>query len=122
MDDFGVGQSSLSNVRRFPIDILKIDRSFIAELTTTTKDAEMVQAIVMMGRGLGMQVVAEGIETDAQWAQLQALGYEMGQGYLFGKPMDMAEAGRLLLTRVATGGSAPSSPQPKDVVPCGDKS
>jgi len=110
MDDFGVGQSSLSNLRRFPIDTLKIDRSFIAALTATVKDAEMVRAIVTMGRGLGMQVVAEGIETDTQWAQLQALGCEMGQGYLFGKPMNAEEAGRFLVARAAMRGDAAISP------------
>ncbi len=102
MDDFGVGQSSLSNLQRFPLDTLKIDRSFIAALMATVKDAEMVRAIVTMGRGLGMQVVAEGIETSEQRAQLQALGCVMGQGYLFGKPMSAAEAGELLVAQTIT--------------------
>ena len=87
IDDFGTGYSSLSYLKRFPVDILKIDRSFVDGVTTNAGDATLAEAVVQLGRALQLQTVAEGIETTAQWATLQALGCEYGQGFLFARPV-----------------------------------
>lgn len=86
MDDFGTGYSSLSYLRRYPFDILKIDRSFINEITLTQSDKELVNATIAMAHVLGIKVVAEGVETHEQNAVLKELGCDYSQGYLFGKP------------------------------------
>jgi len=106
LDDFGTGYSSLAYVRRFPIDVLKIDRSFVADLDS--EDAEdagaIVEAIVNMARGLRVKVVAEGIETVAHAERLIALGCATGQGFLYARPVPPDEvpalAGRAPLATV----------------------
>ena len=92
MDDFGTGHSSLSNLYRFPIDVLKIDRSFINVMDQNRGYAAIVFAIVTLAHNLGMAVVAEGIETRDQIAQLQALDCDRGQGYFFARPLDANKA------------------------------
>jgi len=93
VDDFGTGYSSLSYLHRFDIDALKIDRSFVALLSGGGgQDQEFVRTIVALGRNLGIEVVAEGVETEAQRAYLAGLGCDFGQGFLFGRPMPAAEA------------------------------
>nr|WP_273469430.1 EAL domain-containing protein [Sphaerotilus sulfidivorans] len=94
IDDFGTGYSSLARLRRLPVGKLKIDRSFIADLggETGPQGAQLVSAMIAMGRGLGLSVLAEGIETEVQASQLIALGCEAGQGYLFGRPAPAAVA------------------------------
>ena len=94
IDDFGTGYSSLARLRRLPVGKLKIDRSFIADLggETGPQGAQLVSAMIAMGRGLGLSVLAEGIETEVQARQLIALGCEAGQGYLFGRPAPAAVA------------------------------
>jgi diguanylate cyclase (GGDEF)-like protein/PAS domain S-box-containing protein len=87
IDDFGTGYSSLSYLARFPINTLKIDRSFIHAITTEPIRAELVKAIISIAHGLGQQVVAEGVETLEQAAYLQAHGCQIAQGYLFSKPL-----------------------------------
>ncbi|MGK7929268.1 MAG: EAL domain-containing protein [Spirulina sp.] len=91
IDDFGTGYSSLSYLHRFPVNILKIDRSFVKRMQPNGKNLEIVQAIVSLARALGMDVVAEGIETETQLAQLKALGCELGQGYFFFRPLTKNE-------------------------------
>jgi EAL domain-containing protein (putative c-di-GMP-specific phosphodiesterase class I) len=86
LDDFGTGYSSLSYLQRFPIDVLKIDRSFIARLGQEASAEAIVGAIVGMGHALGIQVVAEGIETRTQAGQAAELGCDYGQGFLFARP------------------------------------
>jgi EAL domain-containing protein (putative c-di-GMP-specific phosphodiesterase class I) len=92
IDDFGTGYSSLSYLHKFPIDTLKIDRSFVSRIGAAGENLEIVKAIVMLARSLGMDVVAEGVETPVQLAQLRGLGCEYGQGYLFSKPLDSEAA------------------------------
>ena len=97
IDDFGTGYSSLSYLHRFPIDTLKIDRSFVTQMTDNTENAEIVRTIVTLARSLGMNVIAEGVETRAQLTQLHDLGCDFGQGYLFSKPVGASAALELLL-------------------------
>jgi diguanylate cyclase (GGDEF)-like protein len=94
IDDFGTGYSSLAYLERFPVDSLKIDRSFIAELDTTRERPTIARAIVELGRTLDLRVVAEGIEEPAQADWLRSIGCAFGQGYLFSRPLgaDAAEA------------------------------
>ncbi len=87
IDDFGTGYSSLSHLSSLPLDCLKIDRSFVRNLEADSKEAAVIRAIVLLGTSLGKQVIAEGIETTAQRDELRALGCDIGQGYLFARPM-----------------------------------
>jgi len=96
IDDFGTGYSSLSYLHRFPINTLKIDQSFVSRMGDTDEDAAIVRTIITLGHILGMDVVAEGIETKAQKEKLYELGCEYGQGYLFSKPLDKQKATQLL--------------------------
>jgi diguanylate cyclase (GGDEF)-like protein len=91
LDDFGTGYSALGYLKRFAIDQLKIDRSFITALETDRRDAAFVQAILALARGLGLTVVAEGIETVGQHQALKLLGCAFGQGYLFAPPRTAAQ-------------------------------
>ena len=96
IDDFGTGYSSLSYLHKFPTDTLKIDQSFVGQMDASRDDQEIVQTIVTLGHKLGMNLVAEGIETDEQVGLLRALGCELGQGYLFARPLGADEATTLL--------------------------
>ncbi len=96
IDDFGTGYSSLSYLHRFPINTLKIDRSFVSRILDTDEDAAIVKTIIMLSDNLGLDVVAEGIELKEQQLKLQQLGCEYGQGYLFSKPVDSENVGKLL--------------------------
>jgi EAL domain-containing protein (putative c-di-GMP-specific phosphodiesterase class I) len=82
IDDFGTGYSSMSYLRRFPIDKLKIDRSFIQDMTTNSDAASIVKAIISLAHSLRLKVVAEGVETSEQLAQLRELGCDQFQGFL----------------------------------------
>jgi diguanylate cyclase (GGDEF)-like protein/PAS domain S-box-containing protein len=99
MDDFGTGYSSLAYLRRFPMDVLKIDRSFVDRLGGEAEDETLVRTIVGLGRRFGMDTVAEGIENAAQLATLREMGCDLGQGYLLSRPLPSAEAGALLDSR-----------------------
>ena len=96
LDDFGTGYSSLSYLHRFPIDVLKIDRSFIGRIGAGGEKSEIARAIVTMAHSLGMKAVAEGVETERQLAELRALSCEYGQGNLFSKPVDGLTAQNLV--------------------------
>lgn len=87
LDDFGTGYSALSYLKKFPIDFVKIDRSFVRELGTSSQDAALCRAIIVMAHSLGMQVVAEGIENQRQLLMLQEMGCDFGQGYYFSPPL-----------------------------------
>lgn len=88
MDDFGTGYSSLSYLHRFPFDLLKIDRSFISRMDISDKHLEIVRAIIKLAHNLNINVIAEGVETAEQLAQLRALRCKYGQGYFFSKPVE----------------------------------
>jgi diguanylate cyclase (GGDEF)-like protein len=91
IDDFGTGYSSLSYLARFPIDVLKIDRTFVQKVTTDRRHAELVKAILSIARCLGQQVVAEGVETPEQASFLESNGCEIAQGFLYSKPLPKHE-------------------------------
>jgi len=101
MDDFGTGHSSLSCLHEFPIDVLKIDRSFVTHLGEDPKFKPVVQAIVTLASHMKLEVVAEGIETEEQRALLCALGPMNAQGYLFSKPLPAADAEQLLQSGIS---------------------
>ena len=96
MDDFGTGQSSLSYLTRLPLDQLKIDQSFVHNIGLAATDAVIIQTIIGMARTLGLEVIAEGVETEAQRAFLAHNGCQLCQGYLFSRPVPLAEFERLL--------------------------
>jgi predicted signal transduction protein with EAL and GGDEF domain len=109
IDDFGTGYSSLSYLKKFPIDCIKIDRGFIADLPTDSGDRAIVRAVTGLAGSLGLDVVSEGVETQAQLTLVSELGCGFAQGYLFGRPMSAAEFERWsekrgLLRRVALTG------------------
>ena len=98
LDGFGTGYSSLEYLHRFPLDALKVDRSFIARIDGEGGDSGIVRAIVALAHSMAMEVVAEGVETAGQVGLLRRLGCEYGQGYYFSRPIDREEAGALLRT------------------------
>lgn len=100
MDDFGTGYSSLSYLHRFPMDVLKIDRTFINRISAGAENLEIVQTIIVLARSLGMKVTAEGVETKEQLAQLRTLKCEYGQGYFFSKPINSKMAKTLIAEKL----------------------
>ncbi len=113
VDDFGTGYSSLSHLKRFPIDTIKIDRSFVADLLVDKDDGAIVAAVIALAGALNIDVVAEGVETEAQRARLQELGCGAYQGYLFSPAVPIAEF--MALLNDASNGVAKAQPLP-DVV------
>ncbi len=97
IDDFGTGYSSLSRLHELPVSTLKIDKSFVQRLNTSNCSKGIIQTIMMIAKSLDMLVVAEGIETEAQNLELQALGCEVGQGYLFSRPLDVRAATEIVM-------------------------
>jgi EAL domain-containing protein (putative c-di-GMP-specific phosphodiesterase class I) len=92
LDDFGTGYSALAYLKRFPIDIIKIDRSFISGMEEQRYDTALIQAILAMAKGMDLDLVAEGIETAGQRQLLRLLGCHYGQGFLFARPAPADEA------------------------------
>ena len=101
VDDFGTGYSSLSCLQTFPVDGLKIDRSFVSEILEKPQQAALLKAIVAMAHGMGMPLVTEGVETAEQAAVLKAMGCDFAQGYLFAKPMSPADASEYVARQCA---------------------
>jgi diguanylate cyclase (GGDEF)-like protein len=99
IDDFGTGYSSLSYLHRFPIDLLKVDRSFVSAMEENTENGEIVRTVIALAKALDLRVVAEGIESVHQFHQLRILGCEYGQGYLFSKPLQIRDIERLLVDK-----------------------
>lgn len=87
VDDFGTGYSSLAYLKRFPVDVLKVDRAFVAGLVHGERDAAIVHTVVSLAQALGLRTTAEGIEDYDQWARLQELGCDQGQGFVFSRPL-----------------------------------
>ena len=100
VDDFGTGYSSLAYLRRFPVDILKIDRSFIASMTSSERASALIHTLVQLGKSLGLDTVAEGIEEPQQLAQLRAEQCDTGQGFLYAKPLSPQELSEFLRTHI----------------------
>ncbi|HEX5205307.1 MAG TPA: EAL domain-containing protein [Actinoplanes sp.] len=100
IDDFGTGYSSLSYLKQLPVDVIKIDKTFVDEVHIDEDDVALVDAVAGLGQALKMQTVAEGIETDAQWETLRRIGIDHGQGYLFGRPAQPADVMELLLSEL----------------------
>jgi EAL domain-containing protein (putative c-di-GMP-specific phosphodiesterase class I) len=96
MDDFGTGYSSLSYLKRLPLDQIKIDQSFVRDITTNKTDMLMVKTILDLGKNFGMNVIAEGVETEIQLQMLEMSGCTSFQGYLFSKPVPVEEFNALL--------------------------
>jgi len=97
IDDFGTGYSSLSYLKQFPVDKLKIDQSFVSNITQDPNDAAIVQAIIALGRTLGMTTIAEGVETEAQLGYLRSVNCKEMQGYLYSPPLPAMEFAELLV-------------------------
>ena len=115
IDDFGTGYSSLSYLHRFPVNTLKVDRSFVGRMASGDENLEIVRTVVTLAQNLGMQVVAEGIETGEQLALLKALRCDYGQGYFFSKPLPAESAAELLRGNLdeAAGAARPELDAPK---------
>ena len=96
MDDFGTGYSSLSYLQKFPFDKIKIDRSFISDMTRSAKSSAIVRAVTAIGASLGMKTIAEGVETSDQLEAVRREGCDEVQGFLTGRPMPPAEAAALI--------------------------
>jgi len=96
LDDFGTGYSSLASLHQFPVDVVKIDRSFTSQVDISTHHRVLVQATVMVAGSLGMSTVVEGVETESQAALVRQLGCDKGQGYLFSRPLEAQALGAWL--------------------------
>jgi EAL domain-containing protein (putative c-di-GMP-specific phosphodiesterase class I) len=102
IDDFGVGYSSLAHIKRFPIDTLKVDRSFIRDLAGNAEDRAITEAIIAMGKTLSLTVVAEGVETQEQQTFLLSHGCDAMQGYYFSRPVPQEQFASFLRQHVAS--------------------
>jgi diguanylate cyclase (GGDEF)-like protein len=112
LDDFGTGYSSLAYLKHLPLDTIKIDRSFVSGLDDDDANQPIVEAVIALAHGLGIEVVAEGIETAAQLDRLRALACDRGQGYFFAQPMPADELAPLLAANHAGAAIVASSPSP----------
>jgi EAL domain-containing protein (putative c-di-GMP-specific phosphodiesterase class I) len=109
IDDFGIGYSSLSYLNALPVDVVKIDRSFIEGMAASTQQGALLAGIIAMAHGMGLRVCGEGVETQAQLAALQAWGCDEVQGFLLGRPVPEAEATDALKLNAGTHEGRPAS-------------
>ena len=96
IDDFGTGYSSLAHLHRFPFDFLKVDQSFVSAMEGKRENRQIIETIIGLGHSLDKAIIAEGVETASELAALRGMGCEIGQGYLFARPLPAAEAEELL--------------------------
>ena len=108
LDDFGTGYSSLAYLRQLPLDTIKIDRSFVTDLDVQDPNVGIVRAVVSLAHGLGITVVAEGIETEEQARRLRELGCDMGQGYVWAHPADPMHIGAFVSRTIKPAEAVPS--------------
>jgi EAL domain-containing protein (putative c-di-GMP-specific phosphodiesterase class I) len=99
LDDFGTGYASLSHLNQFPVDILKIDRSFVHGVTSAAPDAPIIEAVINLGKSLNIEIVAEGVETQVQHDFLTAAGCNQGQGFLYSRAVPAAQVASILQQR-----------------------
>jgi len=99
VDDFGTGYSSLANLKRLPVDAIKIDKSFVMEMAVDASDAAIVRSTIDLAHNLGLRVVAEGVESEDAWRQLEALGCDFAQGYYLSRPLPAEAATRMIRER-----------------------
>ena len=99
LDDFGTGHSSLNYLKRLPVDIIKVDHTFVSGLGTDPNDSAIVSAIASIARGLRVSVIAEGVETDGQLFALRRLGCQQAQGFAFARPLTPADFAELVRRR-----------------------
>jgi len=111
LDDFGTGYSSLAYLRQLPLDTIKVDRSFVTDLDVRDPNLGIIRAVVSLAHGLGITVVAEGIETDEQARRLRELGCDMGQGYAWAHPADPIRIGKFVSSRLDGGDAQRRSPK-----------
>jgi EAL domain-containing protein (putative c-di-GMP-specific phosphodiesterase class I) len=116
IDDFGTGYSSLTHVQKFPIDALKIDRSFITGLKDNKEGEALIHTLVQLGKALSIETVAEGIELQQELSLLQGERCDSGQGFLFAKPLDLAATDEFLMSW-ANQGAASSALAPEGLSP-----
>jgi EAL domain-containing protein (putative c-di-GMP-specific phosphodiesterase class I) len=124
IDDFGTGYSSLARLQRLPVDIIKLDRAFVTHIDTRREARDMATAILHLSSAIGADMIAEGVETEAEAATLIDLGYSVAQGYLFAQPMPIEDLTLLLRTGeplprrddpIPARGQRRTSPLPKDL-------
>ena len=111
IDDFGTGYSSLAYLQQFPVDILKIDRSFISTMADSPESGALVRTLVQLGKTLGLETLAEGIEETDQRSQLEREQCDSGQGYLFARPLDADAIEAFLTARFGTEAARSTEPQ-----------
>jgi len=107
IDDFGTGYSSLAYLQQFPVDSIKIDRSFISSMADSPESGVLIRNLVQLGKTLGLETLAEGIEATGQYAQLAREHCDSGQGYLFGRPLETGAVEHFLAARSAVEHAAP---------------
>jgi EAL domain-containing protein (putative c-di-GMP-specific phosphodiesterase class I) len=112
LDDFGSGYSSLSHLRRFPIDIVKIDKSFVDDVASDGVESAIARGIIELGRAMSIQTVAEGIEADEQAEMLRTFGCDLGQGYFFARPLAADDWAALLRSDLAASGADAGDTRP----------
>jgi EAL domain-containing protein (putative c-di-GMP-specific phosphodiesterase class I) len=102
VDDFGTGYSSLANLKRLPVDAIKIDKSFVIEMAVDASDAAIVRSTIDLAHNLGLRVVAEGVESEGAWRRLQELGCDLAQGYHLSRPLPAESVTRLIEERASS--------------------